>query len=32
MAGLETADIAFLRSLYARDLEQLSDLTGIDFG
>ena len=32
MAGLETADIAFLRSLYARDLEQLADLTGIDFG
>ena len=32
MAGLETADIAFLHSLYARDMERLADLTGVRLG
>lgn len=31
MAGLEPADVAFLRGLYARDAHRLADLTGIAF-
>lgn len=31
MAGLLEADVAFLRSLYARDMARLAELTGIEF-
>jgi hypothetical protein len=31
MEGLDPADVAFLRDLYARDMQRLADLTGVVF-
>ena len=32
MEGLEAADVAHLRQVYARDRQRLADLTGILYG